>query len=204
MDTLITWLRFFFPSLVAVLINTNCHDIWVKLVNLICCRRSNGVWTTQKGNNPQCKCLFEMPFHFNDSDDNRRHPTNDNVLTLVATTEGLQIRSNGNFIAQPTHHQYRTESEPAFQQPNQCWFITQSSNNLIQLTFLDEEEESSEIETEKTIHPQALKIPRGFATNRKRSKIPRTNRHPNQMDNKTFRVVKNPARPKVSNTQIVY
>ncbi|KAI6176454.1 Melanin-concentrating hormone receptor 2 [Aphelenchoides bicaudatus] len=173
-DTLITWLKFFFPLIFAILVYTNCSDIWCKLVNLICCRRSNGIWSSQKGNN-QCP-------------DHRRYPANDNVLTLVATTEGdLQIRLPGGqqLIHPPTAH---------------CQYYEEESETRQQEPISREEEVPSEMKTQKINSPKVLKIPKSFTANRKRSKIPRTTKpsNTNQPSDRTFRVAKKQAnRPKV-------
>ncbi|KAE9553711.1 hypothetical protein FO519_003066 [Halicephalobus sp. NKZ332] len=77
-DTLITWLKFFFPLIFPLIIFASCHDIWTKFVNLTCCRRSamgtSGTW------NSNTRPKSSSPVIGN------------NVLTLVATSEGLQLR----------------------------------------------------------------------------------------------------------------
>ncbi|KAI1725423.1 7 transmembrane receptor (rhodopsin family) domain-containing protein [Ditylenchus destructor] len=78
-DTLLTWLRFFFP----LIIFGTCHDIWTKLTNLIFCRRSAlPVWSWGYGMGAPKNSTMMGP---------------DNVLTLVATEDGLQLRVPTNY-----------------------------------------------------------------------------------------------------------
>ncbi|KAI1731917.1 7 transmembrane receptor (rhodopsin family) domain-containing protein [Ditylenchus destructor] len=82
-DTLLTWLRFFFPLIVPLLIFGTCHDIWTKLTNLIFCRRSTlPVWSWGYGMGAA---------------KNSTMMGQDNVLTLVATEDGLQLRVPTNY-----------------------------------------------------------------------------------------------------------
>ena len=92
-DTLITWLRFFFPLIFPLIIFASCHDIWTKFVNLTCCRRSNmgasGTWAS--GARPKSNTFIFLKryrLHFVGS----TPVIGNNVLTLVATSEGLQLR----------------------------------------------------------------------------------------------------------------
>uniref|UniRef100_A0A915EN23 Uncharacterized protein n=1 Tax=Ditylenchus dipsaci TaxID=166011 RepID=A0A915EN23_9BILA len=83
LDTTITYLRFFFPLITPLLILGNCHDIWTKFMNLICCRRNTnhmfGAWGQLAGHKGSSMV----------------NP--DNVLTLVATADGLQLRVPTNY-----------------------------------------------------------------------------------------------------------
>ncbi|KAI6233640.1 Melanin-concentrating hormone receptor 2 [Aphelenchoides fujianensis] len=130
-DTLITWLKLFFPLIVTVLIYSVCHDIWNKLMNLIWCRRSNGValgsWSPNNRGG-----------HKNEAGG---YPPTENVLTLVATTDGIQIRPpHGQCFTQPPEDANELTHHVAFQLPNQC-----------------AEEIPPEMKTQKILDPKVLK-----------------------------------------------
>uniref|UniRef100_A0AC35ERX2 G-protein coupled receptors family 1 profile domain-containing protein n=1 Tax=Panagrolaimus sp. PS1159 TaxID=55785 RepID=A0AC35ERX2_9BILA len=98
-DTLITWLRFFFPLVMPLIVLASCQDIWTKFVNLVCCRRSTmgsmGTWANN-GHRPKSGAPI-VP---------------NNVLTLVATSEGLQLRvPEGNHLYQKQMQQQRQQEE---------------------------------------------------------------------------------------------
>jgi hypothetical protein len=92
-DTLLTWLKFIYPVAFPLLIFICCSDIWIKVGNLVCCRRSNTVSTStqQCGDDPD-----------NSTTSKRRKKKDDdadgNVMTLVATAQGLQLRFPQNRI----------------------------------------------------------------------------------------------------------
>uniref|UniRef100_A0AC34QHC5 G-protein coupled receptors family 1 profile domain-containing protein n=1 Tax=Panagrolaimus sp. JU765 TaxID=591449 RepID=A0AC34QHC5_9BILA len=101
-DTLITWVRFFYPLIFPLIIFASCHDIWAKFVNLTCCRRSTtgsaGTWNSNGLSRPKSS----TPMISND------------VLTLVATSEGLQLRvPEGNQMYQRQMMQKQINDAPA-------------------------------------------------------------------------------------------
>uniref|UniRef100_A0A7E4VKG3 G_PROTEIN_RECEP_F1_2 domain-containing protein n=1 Tax=Panagrellus redivivus TaxID=6233 RepID=A0A7E4VKG3_PANRE len=100
-DTLITWLRFFFPLVMPLIILACCQDIWTKVTNLVCCRRSTmgttGSWASQGAGRPKSSTPI-VP---------------NNVLTLVATSEGLQLRlPENNYQRPPPNMPMEVVSQP--------------------------------------------------------------------------------------------
>uniref|UniRef100_A0A914WQL3 G-protein coupled receptors family 1 profile domain-containing protein n=1 Tax=Plectus sambesii TaxID=2011161 RepID=A0A914WQL3_9BILA len=86
-ETLLTWLKFIYPVVYPFLAFGFCPEIWAKLIGLVCCRRVN---TISMGTSTGSDMLTAMSGH--------RHAdcqTQDdgNVMTLVATSEGLHLRS---------------------------------------------------------------------------------------------------------------
>lgn len=86
-ETLLTWLKFIYPVVYPFLAFGFCPEIWAKLLGLVCCRRVN---TTSMGTSTGSDMLMAMS--------GQRHAdcqTQDdsNVMTLVATSEGLHLRS---------------------------------------------------------------------------------------------------------------
>lgn len=94
-ETLLTWLKFIYPVVYPFLAFGFCPEIWAKLIGLVCCRR---VSTMSMGTSTGTDMMTAMSGH--------RHAdcqTQDDsgVMTLVATSEGLHLRSahhdNGGF-----------------------------------------------------------------------------------------------------------
>ncbi|KAI6214560.1 Melanin-concentrating hormone receptor 2 [Aphelenchoides besseyi] len=159
-DTLITWLKLFFPLIVTVLIYSICHDIWIKLMNLIWCRRSNGIHLGS----------FSANNRGRQKDECGNYPPTENVLTLVATTDGLQIRvPDGHYLPPVQQTTDDQTNHVAFQLPNQR-----------------SDEIPPEMKTQKIINPKVLRPQQksvGFTpkvTVAKNSKIPRSKRSPNK------------------------
>uniref|UniRef100_A0A0K0EXH1 G_PROTEIN_RECEP_F1_2 domain-containing protein n=1 Tax=Strongyloides venezuelensis TaxID=75913 RepID=A0A0K0EXH1_STRVS len=84
-ETLITFLRFMFPFASALIILFRCFEIWVKIVNLLCCRRAGPITINQWNNNINTTANFNPQTFFSGNCDN-------NVITLVATGNGIQLR----------------------------------------------------------------------------------------------------------------
>ncbi|CAD5220045.1 unnamed protein product [Bursaphelenchus xylophilus] len=177
LDTLLTFLMMFYPFTVTVLIFCFCRDIWLKMVNLLFCRRSTGVpygsWMREgKGSN----CLEDST-------------SSDRVLTLVATTEGLQIRDpNGQYRPPPIQPLYSDpvarESTPNvdFCLPNQVSDDNNSvkTHNLSNPRILKNPRRNIQISQTRTIIPNEFKIKldstSGSDISNKASKIPLSNR----------------------------
>uniref|UniRef100_A0A0N5B4B1 G_PROTEIN_RECEP_F1_2 domain-containing protein n=1 Tax=Strongyloides papillosus TaxID=174720 RepID=A0A0N5B4B1_STREA len=85
LETLITFLRFMFPFASALIISFRCFEIWVKIVNLLCCRRAGPITINQWNNNMNTTANFNPQTFFSSNCEN-------NVITLVATGNGMQLR----------------------------------------------------------------------------------------------------------------
>ncbi|KAH7732022.1 GPCR protein [Aphelenchoides avenae] len=105
-ETLITWLKFFYPLIVPVLILASCHDIWTKFVNLLLCRRSStGVIGWSGYDRPQSSYSTMGT---------------DNVLTLVATDNGLQLHvPQKNPLYGKAQGQVHSQSDMSYNHENQ-------------------------------------------------------------------------------------
>uniref|UniRef100_A0A0N4ZCN8 G_PROTEIN_RECEP_F1_2 domain-containing protein n=1 Tax=Parastrongyloides trichosuri TaxID=131310 RepID=A0A0N4ZCN8_PARTI len=85
-ETLITFMRFMFPFISALIISFRCSDIWIKVVNLIFCRRNGPITINQWSNNTlNATPNFNAPTLFSGNRDN-------NVIRLVATNNGMELR----------------------------------------------------------------------------------------------------------------
>lgn len=77
---------------------SNCHDIWTKFINLLFCRRNTKIFGDAygiHGKANQGNLFIKKLKLFLDVNEHN------NVLTLVATADGLQLRVPGNNQIQP-------------------------------------------------------------------------------------------------------
>ncbi|CEF61578.1 G protein-coupled receptor, rhodopsin-like family and GPCR, rhodopsin-like, 7TM domain-containing protein [Strongyloides ratti] len=93
-ETLITFLRFMFPFISAIIISFRCFDIWVKIVNLICCRRTGPITINQWNNNMNATNNINQQTFFSGNCDN-------NVITIVATGNGMELRIPKEIVQNP-------------------------------------------------------------------------------------------------------
>ncbi|CAD5213921.1 unnamed protein product [Bursaphelenchus okinawaensis] len=199
-DTMITFLMMFYPFTVTILIYCFCRDIWVKLVNLVFCRRSTSASYGNWARDDRDKDMLE------DSH------TSDRVLTLVATTEGLQIRGpNGQYRPPPIQPYYHEPSiqdpkdvpsivpamMPSAYQPDYCLPNQISDdNNSVKTHNLSNprilKKKTIQISNTKTIIPDEYKIrldtTSGSDVSNKASKIPLSNRQKLQRKKRKQRI----------------
>lgn len=104
-ETAITWVKFLYPVILPLLVFSCCRDVWKKLKDLVCCKKTNVINT-----------VIRTDAGLDDNYDEAEVAQNLRVPTLVATTDGLHVEqvktdADGNVIGEelqfadhPPHH----------------------------------------------------------------------------------------------------
>ncbi|CAJ0947415.1 unnamed protein product, partial [Mesorhabditis belari] len=107
LDTLLTWLSFIYPLVAPIMIFCSCDDIWSQVLETFCC----------KSQEPPTIGSYLM------GNTGKNNP-NSGVMTLVATSEGVQLRLPSNIAyphlpMAPAYEEYITyPTRPAAPRPD--------------------------------------------------------------------------------------
>lgn len=163
-ETLITFLRFMFPFVTALIISFRCFDIWVKIVNLVCCRRTGPITINQWNNNMNATNNMNQPIFSAGNYDN-------NVITIVATGNGMELRIPKEVVQEPPKYDKPPPSYVEMRNDDNNKKINQSNltNQIIDVT-----QENPDIPSQSTKSINEVTVNNTiYQSNKLQSKIPK-------------------------------